>query len=82
MKRLFAGIVKEAYRDVGVEPGLLPLSGEVMRLKSANVSDEARSDVRVRGFWGNKRDAFFDVAVFYPFASSYLPNNSKSVCDH
>ena len=73
VKRLFAGIVKEAYRDVGVEPGLLPLSGEVMRLKSANVSDEARSDVRVRGFWGNKRDAFFDVAVFYPFASSYLP---------
>ena len=43
-----------------------------MYYKSASVRDDARSDVRVRVFWGNKRNAFFEFRVYYPFASSYL----------
>ena len=31
--------------------------------------------MRIRGFWGNKKDAFFEFRVFYPFASS-LANKS------
>ena len=26
--------------------------------------------MRIRGFWGNKKDAFFEFRVFYPFVSS------------
>lgn len=37
------------------------------------------SDVRVRGFWGNRRNAFFDFRVFYPFATSHFPKTLASV---
>ena len=47
-----------------------------MLYKSAITTDDARSDVRVRGFWGNKQNAFFEMRYFYPFASSY---NSRSL---
>jgi hypothetical protein len=47
------------------------MEGEKLRYKSAITTDEARSDVRVRGFWGNKQNAFFEMRYFYPFASSY-----------
>ena len=39
------------------------------------MDDEARSDVRVRGFFVEQQNAFFDFRVFYPFASSH---NTKS----
>jgi len=70
-KKLFAGFASEVFADVEVEPPLVPLAGERMRHKSANVQRDARSDVRVRGFWTDQRNAFFDMRVFYPFASSY-----------
>ena len=70
-KRLFAEYCSEVFQDVEVEPSLTPLAGEEMRYKSANVAQDARSDVRVRGFWTEQRNAFFDMRVFYPFASSY-----------
>ena len=70
-KKLFAQFASEVFADVEVEPPLVPVDGEVMRLKSANVQPDARSDVRVRGFWTDERNAFFDMRVFYPFASSY-----------
>ena len=40
--------------------------------------DEARLDVKVRGFWQGMQDAFFDVRVFYPCASSYLSKSLAS----
>ena len=67
-KNLFASLAHKVFKDVEVEPYLEPLTGEVLKLKSANRSDEARSDVRIRGFWGNRKDAFFEFRVFYPFA--------------
>ena len=51
---------------------------EEFRYESANRADEARSDVRVMGFWGNRRYAFFDFRVFYPFATTYLPMSLSS----
>ena len=40
--------------------------------------DEARLDVKVRVFWQGMQDAFFDVRVFYPCASSYLSKSLAS----
>jgi len=70
-KNLFGRLARRVFRDVEVEPELEQLSGEVLDKKSANRQDEARSDVRVRNFWGNRKDAFFEFRVFYPFASSH-----------
>ena len=39
--------------------------------KSANKQEEARVDIRVKGFWKRQQNAFFDVKVFRPNASSY-----------
>jgi len=75
-KNLFGRLASRVFRDVEIEPNLDPLSGEELDYKSANRRPDARSDVRVRGFWGNRQDAFFEFRVFNPFASSYA---SKSV---
>ena len=76
---LFAQEAKRAFRDVELEPPLVPLSGEEMKYKSANLADNARSDIRVRCFWTNMRNAFFDVKVFYPFAQSYLNKSPETL---
>ena len=59
------------FHDVCLEPKLQPLDGEVFKYKSANKDDEARSDLRVMGFWSRSRRAFFDVTAFSPFARSH-----------
>ena len=38
---------------------------------TANTADDACLDVKARGFWCRGQDAFFDVRIFYPNASSY-----------
>ena len=55
---------------LSLKPPLQPLSGETLIARSANTNDGARLDIRARGFWNASQDAFFDVRVFYPNASS------------
>ena len=55
--------------NVAIEPILQTLDIENLKFKSANHEDEARLDTRATGFW--RQEAFFDVQVFYPCASSY-----------
>jgi hypothetical protein len=78
-KKLFAVCAKEVFNDVEVEPQLVPLSGEKMDKKSANVQGNARSDVRVRGLWGTMRNAFLDFRVVHPFAKCYRDQKPSSL---
>jgi hypothetical protein len=41
-----------------------------MSHRSAITSDQARLDIRARGFWSTAQDAYFDVRVFHPNAVS------------
>ena len=62
---VFYDTAKQAgFKDVEWEPELQALSGETFKHKSANKDDEARSDLRVLGFWSRSRRAFFDVGFF------------------
>ncbi len=71
LRDLTASLMAEVCIDVQVEPKLQPVNDECLP-RSANTSEEARLDVRARGFWGTSmQEAFFDVRVFHPFASSY-----------
>ncbi len=62
----------EVCHDVCVEPSLQHLSGEALSYATATTEDEARLDIRAKGFWGNRHQrAFFDVRVFNPNAPTY-----------
>ena len=66
-----ATLLTEVCHNVATEPPLQPLSGEILNHRTANREDGARLDIRARGFWNGAQDAFFDVRVFHPNASSY-----------
>ena len=63
IRDLTANMLKEVCNDVEIEPKLLPLTGENLHYRSANRSEEARLDVRARGFWERGQHAFSDIRV-------------------
>ena len=63
LKDFTAAALSEVCHDVAIEPVLQPLSGESFHYATANVEVEARLDVSVQGFWGNRHQkAFFDAS--------------------
>ena len=52
---------------------------EGLELSTANRDQEARLDIRASGFWRVGQEAFFDVRVFHPNASSYRSKTLKSI---
>ena len=53
-----------------IEPYLQPLTGEVLQSRSANTRDDGHMDIRCMAIWNKHQDAFFDVRVCNPLASS------------
>ena len=47
-----------------------------MTHRTAITTDDARLDIRARGFWSAAQDAYFDIRVFHPNAPS---NSSGSI---
>ena len=78
LRDTLTSLLSEVCREVTKEPHLQPLSGEQLPL-SANKANDARLDIRAHGFWNESQDAFFDVRVFYPFASSYSNKSMSSL---
>ncbi|MEO7176741.1 MAG: reverse transcriptase domain-containing protein [Saprospiraceae bacterium] len=71
VRDVIAQVMRDAGHVVETEPPLQKLTGEGFDYKSANREDEARSDIKVTGFYREQRNAFFDVKVVSPFAKSY-----------
>ena len=76
-----AARLSEVCSDVATEPTLQPLNGEQFSRRSTSQDDNARVDIRARGFWrGGRFDCtFFDVRVFNPFAQSNRNSSLDSV---
>ena len=70
-----ASLLSQVCHDVESEPCLQPVTTELLSARSANVSADARLDVRARGFWRRGQNAFFDVRVTNPDSASQ--NNSS-----
>jgi hypothetical protein len=80
VRDIIAKELSQVLHDVQVEPHLKPLSPmEVLSHPSAITDDTARSDIRARGFWSDQQEAFFDIRVFYPNATSYLSRDLGSL---
>ena len=77
IRNITASLLTEVCNNVTTEPPLQPLSGKSMTVRFANTNDGARVDIRTRGFWNVSQDAFFDVRVFYPNASSNCSPDSS-----
>ena len=63
VRNLLTSLLSKVCKNVQVEPHLQPLDNEVMNLRSATTSSEARLDVKAGGFWSRGETAFFDVRV-------------------
>ena len=79
IRDLFGEQCKRAFNDVQIEPPLQPLTGEHLIPASANTTDDARADVRVKGFWSRQRNAFFDVRIFYPHAQCFRGKSLQKI---
>ena len=79
LRDLTVKISPEVRNDTEIEPKLVPLSGEDLSNGTANSSNEARLDVRARGFGEKGQQAFFDLRLFDPNACQY-PNKSLQQC--
>ena len=64
-----ADILRSVSPDVVIEPKLLAFGGETLQWPIANRSQEARLDIRARGFWTRHQEAFFDIRVMHPRAT-------------
>ena len=70
LRDITASLLSEVCHNVATEPLLQPLSGESLIHRTTITTDDSRLDVRARGFWSAAQDAYFDVRVFHPNASS------------
>ena len=73
---LTANMMSEVCEDTEIEPKLTPLSGEELKGRTSDNLNEARVDIRTRGFKEQGQQAFFDLRVFDPNAIRY---QSKSL---
>ena len=70
LRDVTASLLSEVCHNVATEPRLQPLNGESMTHRTAITTDDARLDIRARGFWSAAQDACFDIRVFHPNAPS------------
>ena len=56
-------LLTEVCKDVECEPHLQKIPKKETYKKTAITGDEARLDIRARGFWRRGQNAFFDVRV-------------------
>ncbi len=77
-----AKIIGRVQNDVQTEPRLMPLPSEISPHMVGNSADEARSDIRARGFWRHGQNAYFDVRVTNPLCATAMKNSVAKTLDY
>ena len=72
-----ANFLKMTCNDVS----LLPLSGESLSERKANIQDSAQVNLSARGFWIAGQKTFFDVRVFNPLAKCLREQDFEKCCE-
>ena len=79
IRDLEAELMKSVCQDVEIEPVLQQVVNKNGYRGSANLADDARLDVRARGFWRAGQNAFFDVRITNADSESQRTNTVKSI---
>ena len=72
-------LLKMVVHDVESEPQLQPVVNKVGYCASAILNNEARLDVRARGFWRDGQNSFFDVRITNADANSQRNTSLSSI---
>ena len=78
LHNLTGNMLREACRNVEVEPLLQPLTGEKLRYQTSIKEDNARLDLNALGFWRRGEKAFFDIRVFDLVTQSHFNQNLQA----
>ena len=73
-----AHLLTKVWKDVEIEPSLQPVTEERLTA-STLIGDEARPDVRARGFWRSGQNAYFEIRVTNADAESQRSVDIKKV---
>ena len=79
IRDLEAAMLSEVCKDVSVEPTLQPFTGEYYQHRTANTDDNARLDIKARGFWRRGQTSFFDVRITHINANSNRNSTTDQV---
>ena len=79
IRNLECQLLKSVAHDVECEPHLQPVVNKQGYQRSAILDDDARCDVRARGFWRDGQNAFFDVRVTNADNASQQNSTIKAV---
>ena len=69
----------EVCPETEKEPQLQPITGESLRPLSANRKENARPDIKVKGFWCRQQCTFFYISVFHPNAPSHRTSSTAAL---
>ena len=75
-----ANLLKKVCNDVEIEPPLQPLTNEHLQRGAIN-TNSARLDVRARGFWRRGQNAFIDVRVTNPSATTQAQTTIEKILE-
>ena len=82
LRDLEADLLSMVCSDVEVEPILQDITEEQLS-RGSNRAQDARLDIRARGFWDPQSSAFSDVWVCHPNAESYRDQEPQQIyCIH
>ena len=79
IRDLLTTLLSKVCKDVEAEPHLIPVTNEIMDLRSANTNDESRLDMKARGFWQRGQTAFFNVRVTHVNSESQKKQPTPTV---
>ena len=79
LRDFFTVLLDKVCNGVKAEPHLTNLSGEELAYKTAIKGDDARADIKARGFWRRGVDAYFDVSFANVNAESYKDLDTATI---
>ena len=78
IKTFEAHLLSKVCKDVELEPQLQPVRGEKFKNKIID-GDEARLDVKARGFWRKGQLNYFDIRITNSNATSQIHQTSEKI---